>query len=191
MKYLVAVLFARERSVYHSIAVCDVYDRVRGARTWSGGVPVVAHPPCAQWGSLRSFAHRVPEQLALAPWAIEQVRRYGGVVEHPGGSLLWRELDLPAPGAGVDQCGGWTLGIEQREFGHRARKRTLLYIVGCAPRDIPGLPLSLHYATHRVKTDSRSPVATRRRHLELSAAGRQTTPAAMARWLVALALGCR
>ena len=42
----VAVLFARADSIYKTLPGCDVYDIKRDARTWPGGCPVVAHPPC-------------------------------------------------------------------------------------------------------------------------------------------------
>lgn len=42
----VAVLFARTDSVYRSLPDVEVYDIERDARTFAGGMPVVAHPPC-------------------------------------------------------------------------------------------------------------------------------------------------
>lgn len=42
----VAVLFAREDSVYKTLPECEVYDMARDARTYDGPWPVVAHPPC-------------------------------------------------------------------------------------------------------------------------------------------------
>lgn len=53
----VAVLFARADSIYKGLPGVDVYDADRDARTFPGGCPVVAHPPCRAWavsGRLRS-----------------------------------------------------------------------------------------------------------------------------------------
>ena len=117
----VAILFARVDSVYKSIPGCDVWDAERDARKWPGGSPVVAHPPCRLWGRLRHFANVVPGEKELATWAVEKVREYGGVLEHPHGSLLWRVMNLPRLGA-RDEWGGWTAALPQFWLGHKAEK---------------------------------------------------------------------
>ena len=122
----VAVLFARRDSVYKSLAGCDVWDIDRDAMTWTGGAPVVAHPPCRAWGRLRTFAKPREFERSTGPFAIDQVRAWGGVVEHPSHSSLWLYCGLPAPGH-VDRFGGWTLPISQSWFGHRAEKATWLH----------------------------------------------------------------
>lgn len=180
----IAVLFARADSVYKNLPECDVYDLERDALTWSGGVPVVAHPPCRAWGRLRTFAKPRPGERELALWAVEQVRAHGGVLEHPVASLLWPEAGLPPPGQ-RDAFGGWTLPIHQHWFGHRAEKSTLLYIVGCEPSAIPPLPLRLDEPTHVVQTKRHDA----RPHI--SKAEREHTPPDLARWLVELASRCR
>ena len=143
----VAVLFARADSTYKTMPQCDVWDADRDARKWPGGVPVVAHPPCRAWGTLRHMAKPRPDEKELALFAIAQVRKFGGVLEHPARSTLWPVGGLPAPGQ-VDAWGGWTLPIYQSDWGHRAEKATLLYVVGCASSDVPPLPLVLGEATH-------------------------------------------
>ena len=45
-KNKVAVLFARKDSIYKEFEQCDVYDIERNALTFSGGIPIIAHPPC-------------------------------------------------------------------------------------------------------------------------------------------------
>jgi len=69
--------------------------------------------------------------------ALNAVRTYGGVLEHPAGSLAWRHFGLPRPGRD-----GWTSAIgdpglttevSQVTYGHRARKRTWLYCVNIDP----------------------------------------------------------
>ena len=74
----VAVLFARRDSVYKSLAGCDVWDIDRDAMTWTGGAPVVAHPPCRAWGRLRTFAKPREFARSTGPFAIDQVRAWGG-----------------------------------------------------------------------------------------------------------------
>lgn len=94
----IAVLFARSDSIYKSLPGCDVYDIERDALTWPGGSPVVAHPPCRAWGSFAWRARPREGERECAPWAVEQIRRHGGVLEHPAASKLWPEHGLPEPG---------------------------------------------------------------------------------------------
>ena len=152
---MITVLFARADSVYKSMSGCDVYDAARDARTWLGGTPVIAHPPCRAWCRLRYFAKNVPpDEKALAIFAVEQVRKFGGVLEHPYGSTLWDAANLPRPGE-RDSWGGWTLSMPQFWFGHRAEKATFFYIVGCEPSAVPEIPFKLGEPTHVVKTSKR------------------------------------
>lgn len=182
---MISVLFARADSNYKALPGVDVWDADRDARTWPGGNPVVAHPPCRAWGRLRHFAKPRPDEKALALFAVDQVRKWGGVLEHPAGSTLWPAAGLPAPGQ-RDQYGGFTLGVNQHWCGHRAEKATLLYICGVEPRDIPAVPLRLDEPTHVVQSRKRSDY---RPHI--SKAEREHTPPDFAVWLVELARRCR
>jgi len=183
----IAVIFARRDSVYKWLAGCDVYDIDRDARTFPGGMPVVAHPPCRAWASLRHCAKPMPGERDLALWAIEQVREWGGVLEHPLNSTLWRVAGLPDPG-GRDAFGGWTLIVDQHWWGHRARKRTRLYIVGIGPNRVPKMPMRLGEATHTVGLWSGRNRATARP--SISKPEYEATPPALAAWLVELARRC-
>jgi len=171
----VSVLFARSDSCYFDL-VDDVWDAKRDARGYTGSNPVVCHPPCRGWGRLRHFAKPRPDEKALALFAVEQIRRVGGVLEHPWGSTLWHAADLPHPGK-VDAFGGWTLLVDQGWWGHPAPKPTYLYIVGCSREDLGELPVQLHRAAGRT--------------MKLSPAEREATPPAFARFLVALAAKCQ
>ena len=175
---MVAVLFAHDDSIYKRLPGCDVWDKARDARLWPGGEPVITHPPCRAWGRLRHFAHPEEGERDLAMWAVEQVRTWGGVLEHPYASLLWPVAGLPRPGR-MDAYGGLTLWISQWWFGHRADKPTLLYIVGCASMSLPALPYKLGEASHVIQ--SRKRVGSRP---HVSKAEREHTPLALARWLV-------
>jgi len=184
----VAVLFCRKDSIYKKYPMADVYDSERDARTYQGPWPVVAHPPCRAWGALRFFSKPKKGERALAIFALRQVRKYGGVLEHPAASRLWPRCGLPKPGRGFDRYGGWTLGINQWEFGHRAKKPTLLYIVGCNPDSIPSLPLKLGTAEYVIGDVGRAATGTKRP--EVSKAEREHTPLSLAEWLMELAIRC-
>lgn len=179
---MVAVLFARTDSIYKTLPDLDVWDIDRDARNWQGGCPVIAHPPCRAWGRLRAFANPRPGERELALWAVEQVRQWGGVLEHPASSTLWPEAKLPKPGT-RDDFGGFTIWISQWWFGHRADKPTYLYIVGCEPEDLPPIPYKLGEATHVIQSRKRE---NYRPHV--TKAEREHTPLDLALWLREVAL---
>mgnify|MGYP003443278611 CR=1 FL=1 len=189
----VAVLFARADSVYKTLPGCDVFDIERDARTWGGGCPVVAHPPCRAWGRLAHMANPRPDEKDLARFAVRQVREFGGVLEHPNASKLWADQRLPMPGKGKDEFSGWTLAITQHWFGHRAEKKTLLYIVGCETWEVPAIPMQLGDASHVISTGSTNhiPFGQPGWRPAVSHAEREHTPPALAAWLVELARRCK
>jgi hypothetical protein len=179
----VAALFVRADSVYHGMPGVDAYDMERDARTYDGPHPVVAHPPCRAWGRLRTFAKPRPDERNLARLAVALVREFGGVLEHPVGSLLWDAQGLPPPQASCrDAWGGHTLPVHQHWWGHRAEKATLLYIVGVEPRDLPEMPMRIDEPTHVVQSRKREDY---RPHI--TKAEREHTPPEMAAWLVEVA----
>jgi len=184
----VAVLFARPDSCYKQIPGCEVYDAERDARTYDGPWPVVAHPPCRSWASLRHGAKPRPDERNLARLAVSLVREFGGVLEHPQFTTLWRAQSLPE-GERRDSYGGWTLYVQQHWWGHRAQKRTRLYIVGCEPRDIPDMPMRLGEATHTVGLWSGRERETCRP--SIAKHEYEATPPALAEWLVELARRCK
>lgn len=183
---MVAALFVRKDSIYKTMPGVDAWDEKRDARNWPGGEAVVAHPPCAQWSMLSHFANDIPEQKALGPLAVRLVRRWGGVLEHPAHSKLWRHEGLPRPG-GASDGHGWTMPVDQRWWGHRARKRTFLYIVGCSPADLPPVPFDMSEPEVTVTT-SRKKHGIRREMTDHTE--REKTPRAFAEWLVELANKC-
>jgi hypothetical protein len=176
----VAVLYARRDSVYKGLPQCDVYDRDRDARNYRGWFPAIAHPPCRGWSRMRYFAKPDAGELELGPLAVEQVRAFGGVLEHPVGSLLWRVCNLPAPGKG--DAFGFTFPISQSWFGHRAEKRTLLYISGIEPSQLPPFPLSIDLPSFTVSTSAKAYRKAWKR--EIPKRERDSTPPVLAEWLV-------
>ena len=168
-----AVLFARADSIYKKISGCDVWDARRDARRYRGNDPVIAHPPCRGWGRLKAFAKPAPGEIELGEFAVDVVRRNGGVLEHPAGSTLWRAKGMPRPTMGKDEYGGWTILIRQCDFGHPAEKDTWLYLVGVDLETMPRPRVELGIPTRRVE--------------QLGRAAREHTPERLARWLVELA----
>jgi len=136
----IAVLFARNDSRYKQLEGYDVYDIDRDARQFCAKMPVLAHPPCRAWGMLSHMANPREGEKQLAYFALAQVRLNGGVLEHPAGSRLWKEAPLPLPDENVDAFGGFTVEIDQYDFGHVAHKKTKLYVCGIDIKDLPDTP---------------------------------------------------
>lgn len=132
---MVAALFVSERSIYKTLKDVDCWDKERKAELYSGPFPVVCHPPCGQWGRLRKFAKVNHEEKNLALKAIDFVRIYGGVLEHPESSLLFDDVLLPKPGK-TDLYGGFSIKINQKWFGHPCEKKTYLYFCGITPSEM-------------------------------------------------------
>jgi hypothetical protein len=183
----VAALYVREDSIYKTLGL-DCFDINRDARTWKGGCPLIAHPPCRAWGRLSHMAKPRPDEKQLAIDAINLIRQFGGVLEHPMGSKLWVEMQLPAPGK-RDIYGGFTVLIHQSWFGHKAEKKTFLYIVGTEPALIPPYPISFDAIQYVISSRIKK-YSGRRVKLEVTKAEREHTPELLAAWLVKLASMC-
>lgn len=194
----VAALFVRADSHYKTMADVDCYDFERDALTWPGGCPVVVHPPCRAWGAYAHVAKPAEGERNLAIWAAAQVRKFGGVLEHPKRSRLFHEV-LPRPGE-RDKFGGWTLPIMQHWWGHRAEKATFLYICGIEPYELPPMHFQLGGATHVIGQGREARPDLGRGRLKKGMVGwrpevtpreREATPPALAEWLVAVARLCK
>jgi len=135
------VLFVRADSRYKCFDGFDLYDALRDALSVSSQLPVIAHPPCRAWGRLSHMSRPAAGERDLALWAVDKVRKNGGVLEHPLGSKIWRAKNLPFVGGFPDSHGGFCISINQYDFGHVASKPTILYIVGCKISDLPKLPI--------------------------------------------------
>lgn len=181
----VAVLFTIKGGHYEAMPV-EAFDIERDARTFDLSCPVVAHPPCRGWSRLRSFAKPRADERDLAVWAVWVVRHCGGVLEHPSGSALWRFMGLPHPSRPTrDAFGGWSLPVSQKWWGHRAEKRTWLYICGIDPCEVPAMPLDLAEAQRTCGLWSGRDRATCRKGI--GEVERMATPPAFGAWLVELA----
>jgi hypothetical protein len=171
---MVAALFVRKDSIYKELGL-DCWGEERKAENYKGPYPVICHPPCQQWGRLRQFAKVNEYEKNLAFIAIDLVRKYGGVLEHPEASKLFDGKILPLPGQ-RDKF-GFSMKICQNWFGHKARKKTYLYIVGIEPKNIPAYPISFDL-----------PQVQNLRNL--SKKYREYTPVKFAKWLKDLAERC-
>lgn len=146
----IAALYVDEKGPYSRVYGVDVWGESRDARTYPGGLPVVAHPPCQRWGKFWAgqplWISRTGERQKKGDdggcfaSALHAVRINGGVLEHPWGSHAWPWFGLVVPprsGGWVRADNhGWTCCVEQGRYGHYAPKPTLLYAVGC---DLPDL----------------------------------------------------
>jgi hypothetical protein len=140
-------LFVRADSAYKKRKNWDVFDVDRDALSYSGDKPVVCHPPCRTWSNLSHLASRaIPNESDLALWSVKKIRDNGGILEHPAASKLFGN-HLPDVDSG-DIFGGFTILIDQYDFGHVAHKKTKLYFWGIDFNQLPCLPekdRALHY----------------------------------------------
>ncbi len=148
----ISALYVESAGAYFGVPGVDPWDEVRDARKYAGPFPVVAHPPCQRWGKmwfgqpltvkLTGVRKVKGDDAGCFAAALDAVREFGGVLEHPWGSHAWPHfgLNVPARAGGwiaADLYGGWTCCVEQGKYGHYARKPTLLYVAGVA--DLPEL----------------------------------------------------
>lgn len=136
---MIAALFVQTGGTYFGLEGVDPWDEPRDARLYPGPWPVVAHPPCQLWVNLAALnfkrwggEHNRPgNDGGCFASALDSLRRWGGVLEHPAGSNAWPAHGLPAPrGIGWQRTvlGEWVCEVWQSAYGHPARKRTwLLY----------------------------------------------------------------
>lgn len=182
----VAALYIDPRGPYPKMAGVDCWDAERDARRYDGPHPIVAHPPCGPWGHFRMFCTK--QDPTLGPLAVDQVRRWGGVLEHPRYSRLFIAKLLPLPGELPDAYGGITIEVDQCDFGHVARKPTWLYCVGTKP---PPVRLPKREPTHSMANGRGQQLADGTWRKRCSAEQRRRTPPAFAEWLVELARSVR
>lgn len=154
----IAALFVQHDGVYADLPDVDPWDEDRDARMYTGPHPVIAHPPCARWCQLAHLVEslhphlKVGDDGGLFQHALDAVRQWGGVLEHPAYSIAWAHHGLIRPVHGQWTKGlfdhGWTVQVSQAAYGHRARKLTWLYYVG--DREPPPLDWSVPEHTARL-----------------------------------------
>lgn len=136
----IAALFVARGGTYFGLPGVDPWDEERDARLYDGPHPVVAHPPCSAWCRLAGmretrYGYKRGDDGGCFKVALEAVRRYGGVLEHPAYSAAWDAFGLPLPARG----GGWITSltdpgsscwVDQGWYGHALKKPTWVYAVG-------------------------------------------------------------
>lgn len=111
----VAVLWVERKSPYWRLwPEVELWGLGRNAFTYAGPHPVICHPPCAPWSK---FKWKSKESKLHGAAAVAHVERWGGVIEQPFGSTLFRDL----------ACPGNVEIIDQSFFGHKSQKKTILY----------------------------------------------------------------
>lgn len=141
---MVAALYVQTNGAYFGLPDVDPWDEARDARKYAGPHPIVAHPPCERWGRYWSGGPSAKTKRKLGDdggcftSALESVRRFGGVLEHPADTHAWPAHGLEVPAAGgwsraLIGDPGWVCVVAQSAYGHRARKLTWLYYVGETP----------------------------------------------------------
>ena len=143
-----AAIFVQENGCYTDLPNVDPWPEQRDARKYAGPYPVVAHPPCQLWGAMAAvnFArwggehNRPGNDGGCFSAALDSVRKFGGVLEHPAKTKAWSAHRLAQPSAiGWQRTidGGWVCEVWQSAYGHRANKATWLYYYGqAAPFDL-------------------------------------------------------
>lgn len=185
----VAALYVDPRGPYPKIPGVDCWDESRDARKYDGPHPVVAHPACGPWGCLAHLYRGREGGPELGLSAIEAVRKWGGVLEHPAYSRLWGAAGIPKPGEPPDAWGGYSITLNQVEWGHACKKPTWLYLVGIphGALEQPPYPGQMH--THWIGGSARSGSQSPRLPgiKAASAEIRRRTPPEFAAYLVRLA----
>lgn len=173
---MVAVLCVAKKSVYKTLKGVECYDQTRDVRTFAGGMPVVAHPPCRSWSAF--CAHQAkpePGEKELGPLCVEWLKKCGGVLEHPAHSRLWDACNLPKPGQAHRGNGLWAIEVLQSWWGDTRTKATWLCFSNVNPIFVV-YPLQLH-----------EPHGDRRRWQLMGKQQRSATHPALAQWLVDMA----
>lgn len=183
----VAALYIDPKGPYPKLLGAGMcWPAYRDAKLYEGPWPVVAHPPCGPWGRMSQFCK---QDSACGPRAVEQVRRWGGVLEHPKGSRLWQHCGLPIPGDGVDAWGGGSFEVHQVAWGHSCDKPTWLYVVGVPREEVARLIVETRDLTKKPTHKVRNRTAGNL--LQASREARSRTPPAFADLLLDLARRAR
>lgn len=167
----ITILCAELNSHYKEDQELDIYDITRDAFTYRGTNPVIGHPPCQQWSSLRNFANYNLKEKLLLDWCYEYVLQNGGILEHPLSSQAWKRFNIKP------------ISVNQKWWGHKCVKPTGLFFNRCTPL---AHPLNFDATTHCI---SGSKKYRRAHNLKLHAGGRNQwknniTPPNFNEWLI-------
>lgn len=146
----IPVLFTAENSLYLNDDRFDCFGIKRDAMTWTGAEPAIYHPPCRLFSKLRAFSNAGKCEKLYGYYSIMSARKLGGVVEHPVGSTLFKEMGCDMSGK-KDIYGGYLRKVNLSWFGFPAKKETLLYIVGCPENMLPAHPISFDAVFYEIR----------------------------------------
>jgi hypothetical protein len=129
-------LYVEKGGIYYEIPDVDQWPEDRDARGYNGPFPVVAHPPYQRWSSLAKLCEskygiKAEQDGGCFEHALNCVRKFGGVLEHPSRSLAFKKYLLPTPTKfGVWEYwpddNSWTIQFNQSTYGHKSQKPTWL-----------------------------------------------------------------
>lgn len=99
----VAALFVDPKGCYAGLPDVELWDEARDARLYDGPHPVVAHPPCSTWCQLASvnekrYGHAIGDDGGCFASALDAVRTWGGVLEHPAETIASSQGDVAVRG---------------------------------------------------------------------------------------------
>lgn len=114
----VAAIFVQPDGCYVGIQGVDPWPEYRDARNYQGPHPVVAHPPCQLWGALAAVNYkrwggehnRPGNDGGCFQSALDSVRQFGGVLEHPAKTRAWMAHGLAAP-YWLAEVHRWRVGV--------------------------------------------------------------------------------
>jgi hypothetical protein len=137
---VISALFVATNGPYFGIPDVDPWDIQKNAKNYVGSNLVIAHPPCERWGRYarggpnpRARRFEIGDDGGCFESALKNVRRCGGVLEHPAGSHAFTRFQIPKPPrsgwSSPDSFGGRSCQIDQGNYGHKAKKATWLYAI--------------------------------------------------------------
>jgi hypothetical protein len=133
----ISVLCVCKNSNYELFPYLDLWNAERNVYLFNSGNPVIAHPPCAQWGKLKYFAKENQLEKKLAIWCFELVLMNGGIFEHPEGSTIFKYMGYKP-----------TMSVNLNWFGSPFKKTTYLFFNRFKPA---AFPLNFDAITQKVQ----------------------------------------
>ena len=174
-----AALFVQPDGCYAGLPEVDAWPEHRDARRYSGPLPVVAHPPCQLWGAMANANYarwggehnRPGNDGGCFAAALDSVRRFGGVLEHPAKTKAWQRTGWhslqelagsePLMAAGCARFGKAPTGtVQTSRHGSTTTGRT--HRLSCGGRGQKGR-IRLVFTTSEERQRTSRPLASERR----------------------------